>query len=287
MKRFFFSLFLLIAVSCGKNGLYIHMDNTMWEITNEEQSGWLSFPDGEHVSLLQINHEEKAYRTMNGTYTVDGHRVIMSMDDNVIKATRTFSHLKNSSNKNYRKPSPLAPKKLKGSLWVGLKERNLRFIYFSDDSVCKEGHFENVSHKEGFPYGWSWKQVNFSAAGSQLQIDGEDAVFYESFLRFNSTLIPMVSSLEEETTPSTSSLKGTVWTYETKSYPGFIIFTSASEFTRVLVQSDVSFITLQGTYTLKGNSLEFKTDSKELNQICSISGGKFTYLERTYSKSPF
>ena len=146
MKRFFISLFLLIAVSCGKNGLYIHMDNTMWEITNEEQSGWLSFPDEEHVSLLQINHEEKAYRTMNGTYTVDGHRVIMSMDDNVIKATRTFSHLKNSSNKNYRKPSPLAPKKLKGSLWVGLKERNLRFIYFSDDSVCKEGHFENVSH---------------------------------------------------------------------------------------------------------------------------------------------
>lgn len=287
MKRFYFALFLLLAVSCGKNGLYIHMDNTMWGITSGDQTGWLSFPDEEHVSLLQINHKDRAYRILNGTYTVDGHRVVMSMDDNVIKATRTFSHLKNSSNKNYRKPSPLAPKNLQGSLWVGLKDRNLRFIYFHNDAICKEGHFENVSHREGFPYGWSWKQVVYSAAGSQLQIDGENAVFYESFIRFNSTLIPMVSSLEEEVTASTSSLKGTVWTYDTKSYPGFIIFTSATEFTRVLVQTEVTFLTLKGTYTVKGNSLEFKTDSKELNQICSISGNKFTYLEKTYSRSSF
>ena len=87
-----------------------------------------------------------------------------------------------------------------------------------------------------------------------------------------------------ESNAGSSSLKGTVWTYATETaYPGFIVFTSATEFTRILVGSNVIFAVLTGTYEVKGNSVAFQTEAAELCETCPIEDGQFTYLKKTYS----
>ena len=93
--------------------------------------------------------------------------------------------------------------------------------------------------------------------------------------------VPFVSA--PGSTEGSSSLKGTLWNYRTNSYPGFILFTSATEFTRILVSSPTAFDVLTGTYRIKGNSVEFITEATELCRTCPISNGQFTYLEKSYS----
>ena len=285
MKRFFFALSLLLAVSCGKNGLYIRMDNTAWETTEDTQVAWPVFLDGERVSLIQADMSSGLYQTLNGTYAVDGHRVLLTVDGTSLHITRTFSHLKNSKNKNYKRLSPVTPVSASGNLWAGLKDGNLRFLYLSPGGKCMEGTFTNVEHKEGIRADWSWKRMDWDVNGNQLVTGDVAGTFYEGFLRLDTEIIPCISTVEDP--DASSSLKGTIWTLQTSSYPGFILFTSATEFTRVLVQSGVALKVLRGTYVRTGNSIEFKTDSMELNQVCAIQGSRFTYLEKTYSRVPF
>ena len=285
MKRFFFALSLLLAVSCGKNGLYISVDNTAWETTEDTQVAWPVFLDGERVSLIQADMSSGTYQTRTGTYDVDGHRVLLTVDGSSLKITRTFSHLKNSKNKNYKRLSPVTPASSAGNLWAGLKDGNLRFLYLSPGGKCMEGTFTNVQHKEGIRAEWSWKRMDWNVSGNQLVAGDVKGTFFEGFLRLDTETIPCVSTVTDP--EASSTLKGTVWTLQTSSYPGFILFTSATEFTRVLVQSGVVLKTLRGTYAQKGNSIEFKTDSMELNQVCTIQGSQFTYLEKTYSRVPF
>ena len=105
--------------------------------------------------------------------------------------------------------------------------------------------------------------------------------FGNKFMVLDSLAVPCVSTIAD--TEGTSSLKGTLWTYVSSGYPGFILFSSATEFVRVLVSSNIVYSVLRGEYKLKGNSLEFKTDSEELNRTCTVSDGRFTYLDKTYS----
>lgn len=284
MKRILYALLLplLAAVSCGRNGLYISVDNTAWEITMDTQVGWPVFLDDEHVSLIQLNYDTHYYQTMNGTFQVDGHRVDVSADGSAVRMVRTFSHLKNSSNKNYRSIKPEEPGDIAGSVWAVLKSGDLQLTFFQGDGTCISGVYENVTHREGIHYGWSWTSARYAVNGNQLTAGTTSGTFYKGFLRMPSVAVPRVS---ESTHPEgTSSLKGTVWKYNNAgSYPGFLIFTSATEFVRVLVQNATVFTTLEGTYRLKGNSLEFHTDSEELNRSCTIADGQFTYLEKTYS----
>lgn len=284
MKRFHYALLLLIftVMSCGKNGLYISVDNTVWEISTSSQVAWPCYHDDMNVSIIQKNFETHRFQTLNGTFSVKGHRVNVDADGNSVLMVRTFSHLKNSSNKNYSSKYPSNPPTLGGSIWATLKDGDFHFTYFRADGTLVEGTHENVAHQEGLDYGWSWTTGAYQVNGYKLQAGETTGTFYGSdFLRLTDSCLACVSTCENQ--EGTSSLKGTVWTYETRSYPGFIFFTSATEFTRVLVLSKLVFDTMQGTYTLKGNSLELVGDSWELDRTCTISDGQFEYLERTYS----
>jgi hypothetical protein len=117
-------------------------------------------------------------------------------------------------------------------------------------------------------------------------VDDQKGTFYgDRFMLLDELAVPRVYKADDMA--GTSSLEGTVWLLETTSYPGFIMFTTATEFVRVLVNSNVVFVVLQGTYSLKGNSLEFQTNAEELCRTCTIENGKFTYLQRTYALTDF
>ena len=139
MKRFLYALLIvfLAATSCGKNGLYISVDNTAWEISTATQVGWPCFLDDQHVSVIQVNHQNGNYQTLNGTFSVKGHRVDVMADGTSLYMVRTFSHLKNSSNRNYKKLSPEAPESLDGSIWAHLKDGDFTFYYFQENGTYR------------------------------------------------------------------------------------------------------------------------------------------------------
>ena len=283
MKRLVYALLLVFfAASCGKNGWYINVDNTAWEISTDTQVGWPCFLDDVNVSIIQKNKDNSHFSTLNGTFTVDGHRVDVSADGGSIRMIRTFSHLKNSSNRNYKSLSPLAPAPLGGSIWACMKDTDFIFYHFLDDGSCRKGVFKNAPHKEGIPYGWEISSPAYTVDGSHFSsADDKGSFFGNSFLKLETMAVPFVSA--PGSTEGSSSLKGTLWNYRTNSYPGFILFTSATEFTRILVSSPTAFDVLTGTYRIKGNSVEFITEATELCRTCPISNGQFTYLEKSYS----
>ena len=283
MKRFIYAILLLVftVTSCGKNGLYINVDNTVWEISSDSQVAWPCFLDDQHVSVVQVNHDVGRFQTLNGSFYVKGHRVNVDADGSSILMVRTFSHLKNSKNKNYRSKNPANPVGVGGSLWGFLKDGDFHFAYLRQDGVYVEGNYKNVAHQEGIEYGWSWNTGAYQVNGNQFLAGETKGTFYGEFLRLEETCAPCISVIDNP--EGTSSLKGTVWTYNTSSYPGFIFFTSSTEFTRVLVLNSTIFDAMEGTYALKGNSIEFTGSSTELDEKCTVSDGRFTYLEKTYS----
>ena len=103
MKRFIIGIIALFTVlSCGKNGtdgIYISVRNSCWQIAIENQVAWPCFIGNDIASIVQVNYELGAYQIMNGSYTVDGHRVRVAAESSVLMV-RTMSNLKNSSNKN-------------------------------------------------------------------------------------------------------------------------------------------------------------------------------------------
>lgn len=289
MKRFLAAMFVLFSVlSCGKNGtdgVYISVCNTSWEIRADNQVAWPSFIGSDQAAIVMYTSEYNAFQILNGSYTVDGHRVSVAAESTVTMV-RTFSHLKNSSNKNYTKLSPEAPASVGGSVWVTVKDADLYFIYHRQDGTLLEGAYPNMTRKEGFDYGWTWTTGTYSVSGNQYTAGEQTGTFFgNKFLLLEDKSFPCIAT--SENMEGTSSLKGTVWTYVSSAYPGFILFTSATEFVRVVVSSSTLFYVLQGEYSLKENSLEFMTDSEELNRTCTISDGRFTYLEKTYSLVSF
>ena len=137
MKRFIISLITLFSVlSCGKNGtdgLYISVRNTCWQISTDTQVAWPCFIGSDIASVIQVNYEMGAYQIQNGTYSVDGHRVRIAAESSILMV-RTFSNLKNSSNKNCSRLSPEAPSSLAGTLWVSMKGFDFSFVYNGKDN---------------------------------------------------------------------------------------------------------------------------------------------------------
>ena len=141
MKRLVYALLLVIfAASCGKNGWYINVDNTAWEISTDTQTGWPCFLDDVNVSIIQKKKDNSHFSTLNGTFIVDGHRVDVLADGGSVRMTRTFSHLKNSNNRNYKSLSPLAPHiphRYHISFCHNVSNFACKFTTFSIIIVCK------------------------------------------------------------------------------------------------------------------------------------------------------
>ena len=286
MKKVLYILSILILASSCKammEPIRVHVEYTSWLYSTDDQTARVTFIDDTHISILQKDMGTGYVQSLDGTYYTNGHAVICNGENwpNEIKFVRTFSHLKNNStNKNLTELDPKSYSSLKGSVWAVMVRENLRMAFLRQDGTCIEGSFINVTHEEGLPYGWEWNKADFTHTGSRVEAGPFKGVLYDSFMTVD-TLGVMIATPAPAST-KTSTLTGTVWTYETSSLPGAILFTSDVDFTRILVGSKIVHEVKAGTYKLDGATLEMTLDDKK--ETCQIDGGRFTFFEKTYAK---
>ena len=162
-----------------------------------------------------------------------------------------------------------------------MSDNNLNVVYFGHDGTCVDATFINAIHKEGLDYGWDWHTDNYVHEGKNIKVGNLSATLFDDMMQVEDKCVLITAPAVES--DGSSALTGTIWTYDTKSYPGLIIFTSDSTFTRVLVGSGVVYVYLNGTYQLSGTSLTMK-DGGDINETCQLSADRFTFLERSYVK---
>ena len=276
----------LASAGCSKwvmDPLRLDITHTFWSYSIQDQTARIAFPDGEHASIVQMDMASRACQALHGTYTLDGHRVLLTGDnwpDN-IKFVRTFTHLKNNStNKNLTPLAPVTHKSLAGSVWTTMSDNNLNIVFFDHDGTCLDATYINAIRKEGLKYGWQWNRKDYSFNGSNLAVGGVTATTFEDFIQVgNISVLNTAPAVEHG---GSSALVGTIWTYITPDFPGLIVFTSDSTFTRVLVSSGVVYTFLNGTYRLSGTTLSM-TDGADINETCQVSD-RFTFSEKEYVK---
>ena len=279
-------LLVLATASCKKmmEPIRIQMPGTYWLYSAGDQTARVAFPDNEHASVLQWDVNTNASQALHGTYSTDGHRVLLTGENwsSDIKFVRTFSHLKNnSSNKNLTPLEPASYGNLSGSVWASLVNDNLNIVFFDHDGTCLDATFLNANHKEGTPYGWQWNRKDYTLSGSKLMVgSGIKATLFDDFMQVDTLSVQRVAAAVEN--PGTSALAGTVWKYDTAGYPGLIIFTSGSTFTRILTSSRIVFVFMNGTYTISGTELNMT--GGEIKETCQLSADRFTFLEKDYVK---
>ena len=286
MKRILLILLVLTSVSCKKilEPVRIQIPNTYWSYSVNDQTARVCFPDQKHASVLQLDKGSNAFQALHGTYYTDGHRLVLSGENwpKDILFVRTFTHLKNSStNKDMTPVYSAAPDAIAGSVWTTMVTANLNIVFFDHDGTCLDATFKNVVHKEGVKYGWEFARKDYAVNGKKLQVGGIAATMFEDFMQVDTIAVMQTAPAVENA--GNSVLAGTVWTYETNGYPGLIIFTSDTTFTRVIVGSNIVYAFLNGTYQLSGTSLTM-TDGKGINETCQLSADRFTFLERRYVK---
>ena len=295
MRKFLIIIIALLAsVACSKvvmDPLRLQIPGTYWSAATETQGARITFPDNNHVSVIQVNYSTGASQAEHGTYTLDGHRVQLSgtnWSDNIL-LVRTFTHLKNSkTNKNMDPMFPVSYDSVAGSVWTTMVNDNFHMAFFDHDGTCVNTTFINANHKEGFDYGWEFGRKDYSLDGSKLEVGSIKATLFEDFMVVD-TLAVLITAPAPGVTGGQSPLSGTVWTLQTTGYPGLIVFTSDSTFTRILTGSRINYVFCNGTYQLNGTTLTLTYgDVKEAP--CEISDGKFTVFEekvyeRTYAKA--
>lgn len=286
MKRFLYTIALLLVVfttSCGKKGIYLYVGGGVYKIQESAQEAIVSFPDDDFASVIQINTAQTAFQTMNGTYTAKGHNLDLLLGDNSVHLVRTFSHIKSSSkNKNLIPMKPTAPGDMTGSVWAVAANNNFYFAWFRPDGRFTSGRYYNITRQEGIPYKWLWSIDPYTINGNQITSDGFSGTFYEGEALMLQTLsVPHVTDLAGLASFNKSELTGTVWTGYNGVCPAVIIFTSDTEFTRLVVSSATVFTWTTGTYELNGSSLTMWVG--ELSDECSIADGTLTFFERKYT----
>lgn len=284
-KALYLLAILVLSVSCKSmmDPIRIPLEGTSWSYSTDDQTARVCFQDNRHISIIQLDNASGLVQSEHGTYKTDGHAVKCTGEDwtKEVKFVRTFSHLKNSStNKNLTPISPKSYTAIEGSIWASLVNRDLQLVYFCGDGNCLQGTFSNVIHEEGVPYGWEWSKKSFTHTGSQVEAGPFKSTLYDKFMVVD-TLAVMVASYAPESDKK-SALTGTVWTYDGGGYPGVIIFTSDSEFTRVFASSKIVHEAKTGTYKLDGTSLTMTLDDKK--ETCQLEGGRFTFFDKAYAK---
>lgn len=282
-KALYILTILLIASSCKAimEPIRVQLDGTFWSYSTDDQTARVIFPDDTHVSVLQLDMSTGYTQSLHGTYYTDGHAAICNGEDwsSEVKFVRTFTHLKNSkTNKNLTELSPRSPGSLAGSVWAVLENRNFHLAYFCGDGTCIDGTYKNVNREEGVPYGWTWSRADYTLSGSRVEAGQFKGVLFDKFMVVD-TMAVMIATPAPESS-GTTALTGTVWEYESSSYPGALIFTSDTTFTRTLVGSKIIHETKEGTYHLDGTSITMSVDGKE--ETCQIEGGRFTFFSRRY-----
>lgn len=277
---------VLLSASCKKmmDPVRVQMPGTYWSYSLGTQIARITFPDGKHASVLQFDLETGANQALHGTYSTDGHSVLLTGDNwpNDIKFVRTFTHLKNNSNNDNMTPlSPASHENLAGSVWATMVNDDLSIAFFDYDGTCVDAYFPNANHKEGHPYGWQWTRKDYTLSGKRLMIGaGLEATLFEDFMMVDTLAVMQAAPAVADA--GSSVLSGTVWAYDTSGYPGLLVFTSGSTFTRILASSRVVYVTTNGTYQLSGTELTMTTG--DVKETCQLSADRFTFFEREYVK---
>jgi hypothetical protein len=294
MKTRFFlpviAILLTVVVSCKKDAMYLQLPETSWNVSNEGQEGYICYHDASHASVLQTILASGLTQVRHGSYVCDGHRVdFTASDGSSVNLVRTFTHLKNSKNKNLSRVKPESWESVEGSVWTSLADNQLHVAYFPDGKNCVDISYKNVSREEGVPYGWDVPSMQpYKLDDSQLQAGSFSSILFKDFLIVNNWAAKCVNPGQAEEKGS-SELMGTVWTYYNKGYPAdmpaIIIFNSPTQFTRIMAQTSVVFEALTGTYSISGNRVKMTLGNK--SESCLLSESSFTFFERTYSRMDY
>ena len=271
---------VLVAVSCNIDFIYVQLPNTSWTIEQGEQKAFVHFGTNERVSILQRSNANGAVQLINGTFDADGHSVNVLSDEGATnKLVRTFTHLKNSSNKNFSRFSPQDYSSLENTIWATVRKDVFRLFFLAPGGEMTQLSFKNVIHEEGVPYGWEKQKGSYSVNGSHVTLGQESGILFPEVMLVDDTWFMHFPVNGDE---GTSALTGSIWTYRSSGYPGVIIFDTNSSFTRVLMASRTLFQVTQGSYTFSGNTVTMTLDGK--TESCEMSGNSFTLMEKTYDK---
>lgn len=275
------AILLLSLTSCHKDFLRVSLLGHSWKIVVDDQFAYAHFFNENCAATLQTNTSTGANQIVHGTYETDGHRVDITGENSInTSLVRTFSNLKNSRNKNFSTVQPARFTSMEGSVWSTIQAGDYRMLFFHPDGQVTRATFDNVSRKEGVPYGWSREELSYTLDGGHLTIGDQLFTLYPEIMASNSTAYlidgyPVIAA-------GSSSLSGSFWTCQTGSYPGYIVFVTGQRLVRVLLANASQYVHDTGSYTLAGNKLSVTIGDAQ--ETVTISGGAFTLFERTYKR---
>lgn len=282
-------ILLLGSTGCKRTleVFYLHLPGTVFDQSSDTQTARVCFTDETHVSIVQTIYSSGRTLVSNGVYEAEGHRVQChnaNGEGNVVQFVRTFSHLKNTSNKNLTGMAITAHESLSGSVWTTVLNGSLLMNYFPDDTRCV-----SASHTAS---GWSFGTLPCQLEGSRVRIDrskgGLYATLYKDVMLVDS--LGVVCNSPAVKAEGKDDLAGTFWTRTGGGLPGIIVFTAPGHFTRTQVSSSDQriFETLQGTYTLSGNNLTFSyaptPDSATQQESCQVAEDGIRFQNVSFSR---
>ena len=292
MRKSLFSLlaFALLASSCSLHDkLYIDLPGTAWEYVSGNVTTWVSFHDDSHASIMQYNASNKRQQVDHGTYTCDGHLVVITPSRaQQYSLVRTYSNLKHfSDNHNFTKLRTWSYPTLETTIWASTDTNDFHILYLKEEGVAVDVVYNNITREEDMYYGWKAAKSTYIHSSDKMDAGGATALLYKDFFSTDKYSLMFCTGTEnEEEGGSTSTLKGTVWAYNNTGYPAdapyVIIFNGNKTFTRLFANSAISYTVESGTYSEEGGTVSFELDDKKGS--CPISGSSFTLWERTYKK---
>ncbi|MBR4774477.1 MAG: hypothetical protein IK008_00045 [Bacteroidales bacterium] len=287
MKRLLvLTMVLLGFTSCGRllEPLYIYLPGTNWYYEQDGKHAFVNFSDDGKATVLQKAIATGSVMENNGTYTADGHNVdIFGADGTTFNLTRTFSHMKNSKNKNMTRFFPQSYENLAGMVWAGVDMADLYVYYFKDGENLVRSAFTVTQYEEGVPYGWTSETIPYKLNGTTFTAGGKTGWLYSEVMLVDGRWHVYYPAPEGGS--GSSVLAGTVWFYKggTSTTAGLLVFDSGYSFTRIQVASSrTQFLMNRGTYTQEGDVLKMKLDG--LTDVCTISGNTFRFMERLYER---
>lgn len=248
-----FLLVLYAAVSCGKDGWYISLDNTSWFYEQDGIRAYLHFDPEDRVSIVQVNFATGSVQFSNGTYRLKGHSVMIESDEGVSsKFIRTFSHLKTSKSKNFSRWNPQDAGTLEHTVWASLRKNVFSVISFGKNGEAVLAMNRNLV-QEGVSSSWQASPQKYSLAGHQVTLsEGMVGTLFQDLMLVGDVWYVRFAPGEDE---GTSDICGSLWSQEGGKYAGIVVFNTNSAFTRIVAGSSIVFQTTGGTYRQDGNHL--------------------------------
>lgn len=278
------ALLLLAFTSCGKllEPLYIHLPGTEWTYELNGVQAYVHFDHDGSACVLQRELSTGYVQENSGTYISDGHNAIISCPDGTtFKMIRTFSHLKNSKNKNMSRISLRHYDSIDGMLWAGVDKGDLYVYFVPDGEHFFRASFVVTKYEEGVPLKWELETIPYTLSQYTFDCAGETAWLFSDLMLTDRRWHVYFPS---QAAAGTSDLAGSLWYFAggTANTPGLLVFDSGSSFVRIQVSSEIQFSYERGSYTSSGNSIVMTLNGMDDN--CTISNDSFKFMERRYQR---